>query len=192
MPPGLLIDRRITVDSIGIWQPVAYGKSYGTVQFSLCSCGFESLFQCQSQPLSSCFFQLGGVLGRFFPKVWARVPGEFWKVPGWLQEVFGKIQGRFLGWIGFRRVFLEVRGRFRRVFLEGFCGVPGKGSAFRKVLERIPGSEGSGRRFCAKEAAKMRNKLGFQHIAVAFGDITSGYIVDMLKGSLFVRMTLVY
>ena len=90
----------------------------------------------------------------------------------------GSLVGLGSGEYSWRKGSRLVRGRFR------FCGVPGKGSAFRKVLERIPGSEGSGRRFCAKEAANMRNKLGFQHIAVAFGDITSGYIVYMLHGVL--------
>lgn len=102
----LAANRRITVDCVGIWQPVPYGKSSGTVQFLLSSCGFESLFQCQSQRLSSCFSNWG-VLGRVVPKVWARVPGEFWKVPAVLGEVQESILGRVL-WGSGQRFWQKV------------------------------------------------------------------------------------
>lgn len=78
----------------------------GTVQFLLCSCGFESLFQCQSQRLSSCFSNWG-VLGRVVPKVWARVPGEFWKVLAVLGEVQESILGRVL-WGSGQRFWQKV------------------------------------------------------------------------------------
>lgn len=162
----LPIDRRITVDCVGIWQPVPYGKSSGTVQFLLCSCGFESLFQCQSQRLSSCFSNWA-VLGRVVPKVWARVPGEFWKVLAVLGEVQESILGRVL------------RGSGQR-----FCIPKGSGenSGFRRFWQKV---------LRQRSGKKMRNEFGFQHTFPLLG--TSPQVtLTCCRGSLFVRMTFAY
>lgn len=146
----LAANRRITVDCVGIWQPVPYGKSSGTVHFLLCSCGFESLFQCQSQRLSSCFSNWG-ILGRFVPKVWARVPGEFWKVPAVLGEVQESILGRVLWGSGQR-----------------FCIPKGSGenSGFLRFWQKV---------LLQRSGKKMRNEFGFQH--TGYIDMLQGVLV---------------
>lgn len=163
VPLGLPIDRRITVDWIGIWQPVPYGKSYSTVQFLLCGCGFESLFQCQSQRLSSCFFQLGS-FGQIRSKGPGKFPGEFWKVPA----VLGEVQESIL-W-GSRPRFCIPKGS-------------GENSGFRRFWQKV---------LRQRSGKKMRNEFGFQHTFPLLGTAPQVTLLTCCRGSLFVRMTFAY